>query len=366
MAEGTPTYEQEELKTESIEESIVDALHTEVAAMNLDNFIVRPMRKYVEHFQSRGHWEDLSKDKILELHQHIAGLPSEQEPENIEAKLFDLTCLKLQIGTLRPDTRFRAYQQQIMSIAANLEEKETIPMVKKQMALIQQVQSEEFWENITIQILENVRKKLRDLVQFVDKRQREPVYSVLQDEIGEEEIVELDNFQTGINLAQYKKKVEQYIRSNENHLSIHKLKFNEPLTQSDLEELERFLFETGEAQSKEQLEEAFGEQESLPLFIRSFVGLDQSAAKEAFGNFLTRNNLNTSQMAFVDLIINYLTQKGYVDPAQLYEEPFTGLHFEGLDGVFPDAHADEIISILESIQRNAAVWESPIHSDLWC
>ena len=227
-------------------------------------------------------------------------------------------------------------------------------MVKAQMTLLQQVQTDEFWTDITIPILENVRCKMRDLIQFVDKRKREPVYTVLQDELGKAEEVELDNFQAGINVAQYKKKVEQYIRSNENHITIHKLKFNEPLTQSDLEELERFLYETGEAQSWEQLEVAFGKQVSLPMFIRSLVGLDKNAAKDAFGKFLSRGELNTSQMAFVEMIIDYLTQKGSVDPAQLYEEPFTGIHFEDLDGVFPDAQADEVIGILERIQKNAA------------
>lgn len=34
----------------AIGEAVADQLHTEVAAMNLDNFLVRPQRQYVERY----------------------------------------------------------------------------------------------------------------------------------------------------------------------------------------------------------------------------------------------------------------------------------------------------------------------------
>jgi len=149
--------------------------------------------------------------------------------------------------------------------------------------------------------------------------------------------------------------VEQYIRTNENHVTIHKLKYNIPLTEQDLQELERFLFETGEAQNRELFEQAFGKQESLALFVRSLVGLDRKAAMDAFSKYLDANQFTASPIRFVEMIIDHLTQKGVMDPGLLYEQPFTGIHYEGLDGVFPGAAADEIVSILEVVRGNAAV-----------
>ena len=35
---------------------------------------------------------------------------------------------------------------------------------------------------------------------------------------------------------------------------------------------------------------------------------------------------------FVEMIIDRLTQGGVMEPGQLYEPPFTGLHYQGLDG----------------------------------
>ncbi len=54
------------------------------------------------------------------------------------------------------------------------------------------------------------------------------------------------------------------------------------------------------------------------------------------------------------MIIDRLASNGVVEPGQLYEPPFTGIHYEGLDGAFEDADADAIIGTLAQISRFAA------------
>ena len=336
----------------------IDVLHNEVSAMNIDNFIVRPKRQHVERFKNRQNWENLDTDKFSELFHHIAGLPAELEKEDITAKLFDLTCLRLQLSLIEKSPTFLSLKKRVQDIAADLEEKEAIPMVKVQMQLIQEIQTDEYWQDVTLPLLETLRRSLRDLVKFIDNKKRKPVYTILQDEIGEGQEIEINGFSVGINLAQYRKKVEQFIRANEDHIAINKLKYNKPLTATDLSELERFLFESGEIQSREQFEKAFGEQGSLSVFIRSLVGLDRKAAQEAFSKYLDETQFNTSQIRFVEMIIDHLTQRGIMDPGLLYEQPFTGIHYEGLDGVFPSAIADEIVNIIELINSNAEVYEA--------
>nr|MDA3896069.1 helicase-related protein [Desulfobacteraceae bacterium] len=338
-----------------LQKETIDILHHEVTAMNVDNFIIRPKRKHVERFKDAAQWESLDAEKLSVLFHHIAGLPAELDKEDITAKLFDLTCLKLQLSLISKSAAFAGLQQKVMDMAANLEEKETIPMVKAQMAFIQVVQTDEYWQDITLPMLERLRKNLRDLITFVEKEIRKPVFSALQDEMGEGQSIENKGFNVGVNIIQYRKKVEQFIRENDDHITINKLRFNKALTSSDLAELERFLFESGEIQGRDQFEAVFGKQESLSVFIRSLVGLDREAAKKAFSKFLDDIRFNTSQIRFVEMIIDHLTQKGVMDAGLLYEQPFTGIHYEGLDGVFPGAAADEIVHIIEMLNANADV-----------
>jgi type I restriction enzyme R subunit len=51
-----------------------------------------------------------------------------------------------------------------------LEEKASIPMVQQQLPLIQELQTDEWWQNVTSPMLENVRKRIRALVKLIEKQ----------------------------------------------------------------------------------------------------------------------------------------------------------------------------------------------------
>ena len=107
-------------------------------------------------------------------------------------------------------------------------------------------------------------------------------------------------------------------------------------------------------ESRERFEQSFGKELPLTLLIRSLVGMDRTAAKEAFGRFLVENRYSSPQIRFVEMIIERLRRNGVVEPGQLYEPPFTGIHYEGLDGAFGDADAQAIVEIVEEIHLRAA------------
>jgi len=215
------------------------------------------------------------------------------------------------------------------------------------------VQTEDYWRDITLPIIEVLRKRLRALIQFIDRSSIKPVYSVFTDEIGNASEIGLKDFSTGINLAQYRRKVERYIRDNENHVVIAKLRFNKPLTPTDLSELERFVYESDAVGGREQFVQGFGDDRPLTVFVRSLVGLDRNAAKEAFGQFLDANRFSSQQIRFVEMIIERLTQRGIMDPAQLYEPPFTTVHHLGVDGAFGDADAQKLVDALNEVKQRA-------------
>jgi type I site-specific restriction endonuclease len=56
------------------------------------------------------------------------------------------------------------------AIAGLLEEKASIPMVQQQLPLIQELQTDEWWQNVTSPMLENVRKRIRALVKLIEKQ----------------------------------------------------------------------------------------------------------------------------------------------------------------------------------------------------
>jgi type I restriction enzyme R subunit len=89
-----------------VRHAVVARLQGEVAAMNLDNFVVRPHRRLVEKYAQPEAWATLAAEAIAELSREVAGLPSALDPENEEAKRFDLLALSLQIARLRAQPGF--------------------------------------------------------------------------------------------------------------------------------------------------------------------------------------------------------------------------------------------------------------------
>jgi type I restriction enzyme R subunit len=195
---------------------------------------------------------------------------------------------------------------------------------------------------------------MRDLVKFLDAQAQEKVYTSFEDKIDVSVVSEKPLIKISTELRSYRDRVESYIRKNKHHITIRKLRSNEPITAGELQALETMLFDGEERGSKTDYVKEYGDQ-PLGVFIRSIVGLDIEAANQAFSAFLQAGNLRADQMTFVNNIITYLEKNGVIEPGMLFEPPFTDINDQGLLGVFDEPSAVRVISIIEQINQNAGV-----------
>jgi type I restriction enzyme R subunit len=339
----------------ALRNTLLNDLHQHVSTMERENFLVRRHLQQVETFSDRQRWEQLSEGDSEIITDSLANLPNSLPDDDRLAKEFDLLCFKLQLSILKRTNDFVQLRDKVRDLLSQLEGKRDIPMVKKHLSLIDEVQAESWWTDVTPWMINAVRIDLRDLIKFIDRQEQRIVYTDFTDQMGDVQEVDIPTQQTGFSPYQYRKKVEAYIRANEDHIAIAKLKRNAPLTESDLESLETMLFKSPEIESREQFEKVFGKNLSLKLFIRQLVGLDRNAAKQSFARYLEGANFSANQIRFVENIIDYLTQNGIMDPGQLYEPPFTDAHPDGLDGVFKDDEANQIVEIVRSFNETVAV-----------
>jgi type I restriction enzyme R subunit len=332
---------------------LADRLRKAVDAMNVDNFVVRPQRRLVEKWRSGSAWKSLTSADLEEIARELASLPNELPTEEEEAKRFDSLLLRLQLARLQGDHRFARLAEQLRKIAGLLEEKKNIPMIRFELPLILELQTDEWWQDTTVAMFENVRKRLRSLVCLIDKKDRRVIYTDFEDEIGEEVAVELGPFASVADSEKFRAKARQFLREHEDHVAVHKVRTNRPLTATDIEELERILVESGTGTPAD-VHRAAESAHGLGLFVRSLVGLDRAAAKEVFAAFLTGKTLTANQIEFVNMIVDHLTENGAMEPALLYTSPYTDFSPTGVDGVFGASEAAEIVSILRKVSRTAA------------
>lgn len=331
-----------------------DALKTLQAAVNgvnLDSFIVRQHRRAVEKYREPQAWSPIDDEMRQELVEEIAPLPSTHGFGTEEAKRFDLLMFSLQLALLKGSKRFDTLRKQLLEIASALEDQTGIPAIAHQAALIEEIQTDRWWEGVTVPLLELARLRLRDLVQHIEKSRKAVVYSSFADEIGDG--VEHELPQIGeADFARFKQKARHFLKANEDHIVLHKLRQGRPLTATDLGELEKILLDAGIGAATDIIRAREASQ-GFGRFVRSLVGLDRGAVSEAFGDFLSTGTASASQIEFIYMIIEHLTDQGIMDPALLYEPPFTDVAPTGPDQLFEEDKVKRLVTRIRAINDSA-------------
>ena len=218
--------------------------------------------------------------------------------------------------------------------------------------LIEEIQTDQWWEGVTVPLLELVRLRLRDLVQHIEKSRKAVVYSNFADEIGDG--VEHELPQVGeADFARFKQKARHFLKAHEDHIVLHKLRQGKPLTPTDLSELEKMLLEAGVGEvgdierARKKTSRGFGR------FVRSMVGLDRAAVRKAFGEFLADGIATATQIEFINMVIEHLTDQGVMDPALLYEPPFRDVAPTGPEQLFDEEEVTRLFSKIQAINDSA-------------
>lgn len=336
---------------DDLRQKLAAELRAEIEGMSLDNFLVRPHRRSVEKFTAVPAWGRLDADAQHELIEQIAGLPSAVTDDDLLAKQFDLLVFRAELALLRVDPGFRGLRDRITEIAALLEGLANVPMVAAEMALIHEIQTDEFWQDVTLPMLETVRRRLRALVKLIEYKKRPLVYSDFEDRAGAAAEIIVRGISVGTDMDAFRRKARIFLKPYENHLAVIKVKRNEPLTPTDLADLQKIFVEAGTDDASLAVVRADG---GLPRFVRSLVGLDREAAKTAFSEFFQAGKLSADQIEFLDLIIDHLTARGVMDPNLLYEALYTDFDSRGVEGVFEHPDVLRLVKILRDVEPRSA------------
>lgn len=338
---------------DEIRDTALKVLRETVAGLSLDNFLIRQKRRTVEKYQADDGWTKLDDAAREELVREIAPLPSARELGTEEARRFDLLMFQLELALLKGSKRFDALKKQLLEIASALEDQTAIPGIAARAGLIEAIQAPEWWEGVTVPLLELGRLRLRDLVQHIEKGRKAIVYSNFADEIGTGEEIALP--QVGeADFARFKAKARHFLRNLSGNQVLERLRHGKALTAYDLAELERLLLEAGIA-APEDIERARDTSRGFGRFVRSLVGLDRAAVNDAFAEFLSHGAATHQQIEFIGLVVEHLTEKGSMDPALLYEAPFTYIAPTGPEQVFNDRHVTDLVSRIREINDSAVV-----------
>ncbi len=350
VAENTPPPLA--LTESAIRNDVAALLHSTVAGMSLANFVVRPQRRWVETWAQADAWQRPTPEQLAEVAEHLSGLPSSVRDDDEDAKRFDALLLGTQLALLRQEPALARLQTRVQQLANALLELAHLPSVREHLVLIEAVAGDEWWQGVTLSMLEQARRRLRGLIRLIEKSGRKPVYTDFADALGEATEVDLPLVAGAVDFERFRAKARAFLRAHDDRLALHRLRRNLPLTATDLAELEALLHEAGGSDGD--IARARQLHTSLAAFIRSLVGLDREAASAAFASLIAPGTASASQLQFIDEIVQHLTEHGAMPAERLYRSPFTDIHAQGPDGVFEEAKVEQLFQALEQLELRQA------------
>lgn len=314
-------------KARKLHDEIKDLLMAQVNALNTKHISVRQNIEVVDKFKNKESWVALSATDVLDLKNKVARLVL-PEKDNEAAKKFDAIMLYIQLSVIDSSVNADRYKTKVEIIANKLQEKVTIPQVQAKLDLIKEISMPSFWENVSLDRLEYVRKEIRDLVQFIVGTGKQDFVLDIKDIIEEKEPVDVKPLKVS-----YKQRVAEFLAQNADLPVFVKIKNIEQLNQEDIQELERILWtELGtEEEYMDYLQNSkMTFSKNVAAFIRSQIGIDRRVALEKLSQFFSDNNFTSLQEEYLKTIITYVSDHGDISPETLVNEsPFD--EFEWID-----------------------------------
>ena len=333
---------------DELAKTYTNQLYQTINGLDRERFEVKKVLRSVDKYSTLSNWENINKGDVIEIQEQLSNLASNSDEE--KAKRFDLLNLKFMVALLSDeDGKVKNFIGNIWSISTKLQEKRNIPMIQEKLPFIKTLQTEQFWESVSVHKIEKVREELRDLIKFLEEESLTPVYSNFEDKIYLGKVEEADILKGYTKHTSYKERVEAFIRKNKSNLVISKLHKNIPITEVELKLLESFVFNE-EVGSKQEYSDRY----DVPLakFVRSVVGLDIEVANQLFADFIQSHDLSPIQITFINKMKEFLNQNGVLEKSLLVEQPpFTTTHDEGIMGLFEENDVVQLVSIIDKVNN---------------
>lgn len=301
-------------------DELKDLLHGQISMLDTNSIAVRKQWELVEKYKVRDKWDYINEIEAETIKSRLAPLLASDGSEQY-ARRFDFIALQVELSLIAPEVNGAKAQNKVVGIAQALEKKASIKQVQAKIDTIKMVQSPIFWETVSLERMEFVRKELRDLVQFLVGEGKSFIIDISD--------VVTDEGETTLIIAQmsYRQKVMDYLAENTDNPVLQKIQHMEQLTNNDIRELERIFWQ--ELGTKEDYERTYQQQDKYKLyggniaaFIRTIIGIDMHIALDKFVELIQGEHLTSMQEEYLRNIIRYVCENGDIERSTMLSDPF--------------------------------------------
>lgn len=350
----------EEAQTQSNSEIVnkeVQKIRKQVESLPKNSVVIMEAKHELQRLEDENFWSNLTSDKMEFLEAVAKPLFRTVSDVDFKAMRFEKDIVEVSLAHLAGETeKFETLKESIIEEIGELPL--SINIVAREQELIRQAQTNHYWATANEDKFEELIQKLAPLMKF-----REAVIPLapakfnLKDIVAEKEFVEFGPQHEALSVAKYRELVEKKINELVSSSPIlQKLKQGQEITTDEAEQLAEELHNEHPHITIDLLRKVYNHRKAaLVQFIKHILGIEQletfaETVTKAFDDFVSKHSYLTSrQLQFLDLLKNFVLEKGDVSKRNLIESPFTMLHPEGIRGIFNQKEIDEILSLTEQV-----------------
>ncbi len=350
----------EEAQTQSNSELVrkeVQKIRKQVESLPKNSVVIMEAKHELQRLEDENFWNNLTSDKMEFLEAVVKPLLRTVSDVDFKAMRFEKDIVEVSLAHLAGETeKFETLKESIIEEIGELPL--SINIVAREQKLISQSQSKHFWSTINEDKFEELIQKLSPLMKF-----REAIIPLgpakfnLKDIVAEKEFVEFGPQHEALSVAKYRELVEKKINELISISPIlQKLKQGKEITIEEAEQLAEELHNEHPHITIDLLRKVYNHRKAaLVQFIKHILGIElletfPETVSKAFDDFISKHSyLSGRQLQFLELLKNFVLEKGNVSKRNLIESPFTMLHPDGIRGVFNQREIDEILSLTEKV-----------------
>ncbi len=350
----------EEAQTQSKTEIVEKEIHNikkQIEGLPKNSVVIMEARNDMQRLEDANFWNNVTNDKMEFLDTTVKPLLRTVSDVDFKAMRFEKDIVEVSLAHLaKEQEKFETLKDSIIEELGELPL--SVNIVAREQELIRQAQSNHYWATITEEKFDELIEKLAPLMKY-----REAVIPLapakfnLKDIVAEKEFVEFGPQHEALSVAKYRELVEQKINDLVSKSPVlQKLKNGLEITDEETVELAEELHNEHPHITIDLLRKVYNHRKAaLVQFIKHILGIEQletfaETVTKAFDDFISMHSYLTSrQLQFLDLLKNYVLEKGDVSKRNLIESPFTMIHPEGIRGVFNQKEINEILILTEKV-----------------
>lgn len=333
---------------------LVSLIVADIKALPEESIAVREKWRLKRQFEQQQIIEQWEPATVASLRVDISPLMQWRNIRGFtEAYELDLLIARMQTDLLRGSGRFEDLKIKLLDKVNNLQMH--LNPVREKSDLIKEVRGSSFWDSVTPQELEIVRKELRTIIHHRIKGAGTKVEAKVVD--IEEDISKIESERRAssipsVDMKVYQKQIEEVLSEHfESDPTLKKIRSGEPVSEKELHNLTSLVLTQNPDVRLDILTEFYESALPLDYILRSIIGMEPDAVKARFELFLQKHpQLTAKQTRFMSLLQNHIANNGVIEVERLYEDPFTIVDSDGIDGVFREEEADELINIINTFK----------------